>query len=173
MDTKKIFKWFWAWQDHHREVWLSQMSSLGWHFSSIDTLGLAFNFEKGAPREHTYRLDFRQADKEELNSYVDFIEEAGWEYLGSYTGWHYFRKPKESAETTEFFTDDESKVEKYKRLRGTLSIFYPFYFVIFFAYLDKYPLWFAIFLVSVFVLLILFVSASIIGVSLRIRELES
>lgn len=170
--TTRKYKWFWAWQDNKREEWLRQMSLAGWHLTHIDMLGLAFNFTKGDPRDYNYRLDFRIDKKLDREEYLDFIKDAGWEHIESKDGWYYFRKPSTADGTSEFFTDNESKAMKYKRLMATLAIFYPGFLIVFLANLEKYPTWFAILLVSVFVLLIIFVSTSLIGVALRIRELE-
>lgn len=170
--TTRKFKWFWAWQDNKQEEWLRQMSLEGWHLNHINMLGLAFNFTKGEARDYTYRLDFRVDKKLDREEYLEFIKDAGWEHVESSGGWQYFRAPSTAEGTGEFFTDNESKVMKYKRLMATLTFFYPAFMVVFFAKLERYPPWFAALLVSVFVLLIIFISTSLIGVGLRIRELE-
>lgn len=166
------FKWFWAWQDAEREEWFRQMSLNGWHLSSIGALGLSFVFHKGEANDYDYRLDFRAVNKQEVSDYLNFVQDAGWEYILTNTGWYYFRKLRSHESDEDFFTDSDSKVEKYKRLLATMPLFYPVYFVVFFNHLDKYPLWFAIIMVSVFLLLIFFVTTSIIGVSLRIKKLQ-
>jgi hypothetical protein len=149
------------------------MSSAGWHLESIDRIGLGFVFRRGEPIEYNYQQDFRAESKGKISEYLAFIEEAGWEHIVSYSGWHYFRKPITTGTADEFFSDSESKLEKYNRLKATFPLLYPFYLVIFLANLEKYPLWFAILLVSVFLLQIIFVSASLIGVTNRIKQLEA
>lgn len=165
-------KWFWAWQDDKREQWLTQMSLAGWHLDSISRLGLAFNFVEGKPCEYSYQLDFRPEKGGKIEEYLAFIEDSGWEHIESYADWHYFRKPNDTGESKEFFSDFESKLEKYKRLQTKLQFSYPLFLIIFLANLDKYPLWFAIILVTVFVVMIIFVSISIFGVANRIKQLE-
>jgi hypothetical protein len=167
------YKWFWAWQDDKREKWLTEMSLQGWHLDSIDRIGLGFNFIKGEPGNFTYQLDFRAGKDHEINDFLAFAIDAGWEHIESYTGWHYFRKPTTPEDAEEFFSDSDSKLGKYKRLRATLPLLYPFYFVVFIPHLDKYPLWFAILFVTVIVLLIISVSISLIGVTKRINALEA
>jgi len=167
------FKWFWVWQDAEREEWFRQMSLNGWHLSSIGALGLSYSFQKGEAIDFDYRLDFRSVNKQEVSNYLNFIQDAGWEHILTQNGWYYFRKIRSKEFDEDFFTDAESKVEKYKRLLITFPLFYPFVFIVFFKNLDKYPLWFAIILVSVVLLLTLFVSISIIGVSLRIKNLQA
>jgi len=176
MEKKTIrkIKWFWSWQDNKREEWLQQFSHSGWHFESIGMRGLAFNFKKGQPREYTYRLDFRLDSKEKMRDYVEFIKDAGWEHIENYDGWQYFRKAAEKDETVELFTDNDSKVQKYKRLRSQQAVFFPgaCALMIFLGTLDKYPVWFAIILVSVLMLLAFSIGISLVGVTLRIKELE-
>jgi hypothetical protein len=127
MEKKTIrkIKWFWSWQDNKREEWLQQISLKGWHLESIGMRGLAFTLKKGEPREYTYRLDFRVDNKEKMRDYVEFIEDAGWKHIENYDGWQYFRKATEKDEDVELFTDFDSRVQKYKRLRGQLAVSFP------------------------------------------------
>lgn len=174
MDTqeKNILKWFWPWQDQKRETWLRLMSQDGWHLRSIGFGGLAFRFTPGEKTDYIYQLDFRQESAQNMADYLDLFENAGWEYVLSWNGWQYFRKQFEDGEKDQIFTDNQSKVQKYRRLLVKLTLFFPAYMIIFLAKLDRYPLWFAIFLVSFYVLVTLYVGISVLMVSLRIRQLE-
>lgn len=40
-------------------------------------------------------------------------------------GWYYWRKPAAPEEQAEIFSDNQGKIEKYRRLIGYLFIFYP------------------------------------------------
>ena len=170
--TLRKFRWLFAWQDNKMENWLIRMSLEGWHLDSISMIGLVYNFIQGDPSEYIYRLDYRSGKEEEIAEYIKFIESIGWEHVVYFTGWQYFRRLKDDVDTSEFFTDSESKIEKYKRISGTLNLLYPFSFVIFLAKLEVYPLWFAIILVSVITSLIIFNTVNIVSLKKRIKELE-
>lgn len=169
---KKSLKWFWPWQDQQREDWLQQMSLQGWHLLSIGLGGLEFRFAQGEKQAYVYQLDFRQESSQKMEDYLELFEHAGWEHVLSWGGWQYFRKRYEDGEKDQIFTDNQSKVQKYKRLLQNLSLFSPAFMIVFLARLDRYPPWFAVLLVSTYVILVLYVGTSIIMVSLRIRELE-
>lgn len=169
---KKVTKWFWPWQDQKQEEWFRQMSKAGWHLYSIGLGGLQFNFVEGEKQDFVYQLDFRQERDDQMEDYLDLFENAGWEHVLSWNGWQHFRKPVEKGEEEQIFTDNQSKVEKYKRVLVKFSLVYPGFMIVFLANLDKYPPWFAALLVFVFVALTLYVGTSLLMITLRIRQLE-
>jgi hypothetical protein len=127
--TIKRTKWFWPWQDEKEEAWLEEMSSEGWHLSSVH-LPCIYTFKRGEPRRYTYRLDYmplNRADK--IQEYKQIFSDAGWEYLGEMSNWRYWRALGSNA--TEIFTDRESKIRKYQRLLGYMAFF--LFFLVFIA----------------------------------------
>lgn len=166
--TMHKIRWFWAWQDDQEEAWLEYMSRQGWHLKRVAPL--SYTFEKGAPRDYAYRLDF-QADKN-LAEYIEFIQSAGWQHIGNMVGWQYFRRPVEGGQGAELFTDPESKIEKHKRFLKTTVVASPVWMVVFFAHLDRYPLWFAILFVALFLTLIAFYTVTLVKVQGRINRLK-
>ena len=120
-DMIRKFKWFWAWQDDDEEAWLREMSLQGWHLSSIGGPGL-YIFALGEQRDYVYRLDYRHPARMEKDAYLQLFQDAGWEHLGSLSGWQYFRKIARAEEPLDIYTDVESKVEKYRRLLGVLVV---------------------------------------------------
>ena len=118
MKTKTVLRWFWAWQDEEEERWLEEMARQGWHLLRG---GLVFRFERGEPREMRYRLDYRQGTGKSLREYFALLRDAGWEYVGSFAGWRYFRSPA-AAEAPEIYTDRESHIQMYAQLRRLLAI---------------------------------------------------
>lgn len=169
---KKSFKWFWPWQDQKREAWFRQMSQDGWHLKSIGFGGLVFNFTPGEKLDYIYQLDFRQEDKKKMGEYLDLFEDAGWEHVLSWNGWQHFRKRFEDDDRDQIFTENQSKIQKYRRVLGSFLLFLPTYMIIFMAKLDRYPPWFAVILVGTYVTLTLYVAISMLMVSLRIKQLE-
>ena len=121
-DTLTKLKFFGVWQDQQEEAWLREMGRQGWHLSSL--FPLIYTFTRGEPRDDVYRLDFIEP-KKDLDDYLQLYRDAGWEYLGSLTGWRYFRRPYEAGEAAEIYTDAESKMQKYRRVRMRLAALLP------------------------------------------------
>jgi hypothetical protein len=126
MEKEKMtkFKWFWAWDDEKEEKWLEAMSENGWHLEKPG-LPCIYHFIKGEPREYSYRLDFRTGSFKSLQEYLQICRDAGWEMIGRMSSWYYFRKECRGGEKPEFFSDKDSKVQKYRRLLVFLVIFLP------------------------------------------------
>ena len=83
-------KWFWAWQDDKEEEWLSDMSKQGLHLSKPGFFG-RYEFEQGEPRNYVYRMDFMTGKKDQKDTYLQMFTDAGWEHLGEFGSWQYFR----------------------------------------------------------------------------------
>jgi len=81
MTIKKVFHWFWAWEDEKEEVWLKEMSQSGWHFKSVG-FPSNYSFEDGEQKEYIYRLDYFVNPKERAN-YLQIFKDGGWEHLGN------------------------------------------------------------------------------------------
>jgi hypothetical protein len=117
----KKSKWFWAWQDDKEEAWLREMARQGLHLKTPDLFG-QYTFVQGEPRDVVYRFDFvTMAKKNE--DYFQLFRDAGWEHVGEIGGWQYWRKEVRDGKASEIFTDSDSKVRKYQRLVGYLSLF--------------------------------------------------
>jgi hypothetical protein len=113
--TLTKYKLFWPWQDEKEEAWLEDMSARGYHLSRVG-LPYTYRFNKGEPRQYTYRMDYMYLDKKKTMEYLQVFQDAGWEYLGEMSNWRYWRKPVGAGETAEIFTDNESKIKKYQRV---------------------------------------------------------
>ena len=172
MDTKKkrVFKVFWVWQDQEQEAWLHEMSAKGLHLISVG-LGL-YTFEEGPTRQYVYRLDYQLGSQKDFAEYLEFFDAAGWEYIGKFNGWHYFRKPTKAGGNMEIYTDSESKVKKFERRLKILALTTPGFLVIFFGSLERYPMWFAVLLVSVISAYILYSGINVLMLIIRINQLK-
>lgn len=120
INMRKI-KWFWPWQDEKEEAWLRSLSQNGWHLVSVG-LPCIYTFRTGEPRDYVYRLDYQIHKNKDRQDYLQLFSDAGWEYLGQMSAWHYFRKEAVEGAVQEIFTDIESKVAKYKRVLSYLII---------------------------------------------------
>jgi len=126
MEKEKMRKlrWFWAWDDEKEEKWLEAMSQNGWHLENPG-LPCVYHFIKGEPRDYSYRLDFRTGSLKNLQEYLQICRDAGWKMVGRMGTWYYFRKECREGEKPEFYSDKDSKIQKYSRLLVFLVIFLP------------------------------------------------
>ena len=172
--TVRRYKWFWPWQDEEQERWLSQQSLDGWHLTSVG--GIGFAFECGEPRDYVYQLDHWNQNNRALAEYLDFFRAAGWEHLGSVSGWQYFRRPKQAGGADEIYTDAESKVLKYQRLQRSLMWPSPAMMIIVLAMFKRFPgrhpPWFVALTIALFVAWNAFAAVTLIMVLRRIDELK-
>ncbi|MBQ9768047.1 MAG: DUF2812 domain-containing protein [Lachnospiraceae bacterium] len=108
-------------------AWLSFMNREGWKFLSTD--GIHYRFERTEKEDWSYQLDWKGngvAEEDYLQMYQDF----GWEYVGQFHHWFYFRKKRVEGEETDTsaFSDRESKIELCKRiLNGQLLRLIPIF----------------------------------------------
>lgn len=172
MKTKKkrVFKVFWVWQDQKQEAWLQEMSAKGLHLKSVG-LGLYY-FEEGPLQKYAYRLDHQLGTQKDFAEYLELFDAAGWEYIGKFNGWQYFRKPMKAGGNMEIYTDSESKVEKFQQRLKFLALTTPGFFVVFFGALERYPVWFAVLLVSVISASILYSAINALMIIIRINQLK-
>jgi hypothetical protein len=114
--TIRKFRWFWPWQDENEEAWLESMAETGWHLAAVQLFG-KYTFRQGEPGHVAYRLDYMPTrNRTELEGYLQVFQDAGWNYVGEMSNWRYWRKAVQPGETAEIFTDNESKIRKYRRL---------------------------------------------------------
>lgn len=107
---------FFVWEEDKQERWLEEMARQGWHLVKG---GLRFIFEKGAPSEMRYRLDYRRRFPHGESEYYAMFRDAGWEHVGDFKQWHYFRS-QASANAPEIYTGVESRIDMYRQLRRVL-----------------------------------------------------
>ncbi|MED3622951.1 DUF2812 domain-containing protein [Neobacillus thermocopriae] len=117
--TKKVFRIFWAWQDHKEEKWLNEMARKGWALISYKYL---YTFKKIEPTRYIYKLDYKATSDEDVKEYKMIFEETGWEYVTQYGKWHYFRTLENGNQLTEIYTENEFQIEAYKNLLRNLTI---------------------------------------------------
>jgi len=166
--TMTVHRWFWAWEDHKEEAWLESMSREGWHLRDVGFL--TYTFARGEPQEWVYRLDFRTS--KETQDYVEFLQEAGWHYVGKMSSWLYFRLPAGTGQPAELYTDAEGKIAKYQRIIGVLLITSPAYWVVFLSSIKRMPIWFGVPVVAIFLSVTGLYAFSMIKLAARIKQLQ-
>lgn len=118
MSEKMIrFKMFNVMQYDLEEDYLRKMHRQGYAFDRISGF-YRYHFKKAVPQDVVYKLDYpgsfaSQADK---NDYLQLFKDAGWEYLGDYNHYTYFRKVVSPKENMEIFSDDDSKLRMIHRI---------------------------------------------------------
>ena len=108
---------FWTIADfREEEIWLREMAQSGLHLKKM-IVPCFYIFEKGAPRDVIYRLDFTNND--ESGDYKGMLAEFGWENCGRCMGWVYWRRnADEMADEREgeLFSDDASRLDMVKKV---------------------------------------------------------
>ncbi|NQS92234.1 MAG: DUF2812 domain-containing protein [Chloroflexi bacterium] len=165
-------RWFWAWQDDKEEAWLAEMAKQGYHLADLP-FPSRYHFNKGEPGDYVYRLDYRPLKSKEQESYLQLFADAGWEHVGEMRGWIYFRIKATTEQTSEIFSDLESKIGKYHRVLAYLAIFLPLMVVMMtiFSSDDRSGPFFDI-LQSIYALIMLLLSYGIFQLFRRIDELK-
>jgi len=125
-ETKRVHHLFGAWNDRKEEDWLRRMALQGWHLKKLGVF--SYLFEKGAPADIVYRLDFQTAGKFDKAEYLGLFRDAGWEHVGRNGALYYFRTRAGSGGDPEIFTDASSRIAKYQRM---LFLFLIFFVVLF------------------------------------------
>lgn len=117
METKKTFKFFTIFEHEKEQDYLREMHKSGWKFVRVTGLGV-YHFEKCAPEDVIYQLDYNKEGLNHKEEYVQMFRDCGWEYMQDFFGYSYFKKPAaESEGAEEIFCDDYSKIQMLDRVR--------------------------------------------------------
>ncbi|MDQ0206530.1 DUF2812 domain-containing protein [Alkalicoccobacillus murimartini] len=124
------FKYFWNFTDE--EQWLNEMARDGNHFIYRS---FGYRFEKGEPKDTTYKIDYRMFKKKaDFVDYKMLFEDSGWQRIPCPRrhGHQYFRRVRDEA-SDDIFSDQTSKAARYKRISemflSHFSMFLPIIFV--------------------------------------------
>ena len=121
MKRRTIRKWFWVWEFDEEEKWLNEMAKRGW---ALDSVGFAkYTFIQSEPGEYAVRLEMlaNVPSADESQDYINFVEETGAEYIGSFIKWVYFRKKTADGEF-DLFSDLDSRARHMDRMTKNLSV---------------------------------------------------
>jgi len=140
METKQEFKYFTITEYDREQEYLSKRHKEGWKFTEVTGIG-QYHFEKCEPEEVVYQLDYNQEGNFNGEEYRKMFEDCGWEYITTYVGYAYFRKPVAAMkEDEEIFFDDSSKLEMMERIfKGRMiPMFIVFFLYLFWQFLIGY-----------------------------------
>lgn len=131
----KRHKWFWAWDYDKEEKWLNQMSAKG--FSLVAVGYCTYIFEECTEGDYEIRLELLENVPSHAKSqtYIQFLEDTGVEYLGSVMRWAYFRKLKSNGEFA-LYSDYHSRIAHFNRMLLLLGMIAALE-----LYLGFYNLW--------------------------------
>lgn len=118
--TKRVFKVFWAWQDQKEERWLEQMTLEGWSLAHV--AGASYTFERTEPREMIYCIDYQEVSGPAEEEYLQLCADMGWELVGRSLNWFYFRRPFGPGISLELYTDNASRIKRYRSQLRTMAI---------------------------------------------------
>ncbi|MHC1721731.1 MAG: DUF2812 domain-containing protein [Aminipila sp.] len=97
------------------EKWLNEMSMEGWAFKKF-FLGW-YTFEASEPGEYYYQIDLLNNWDGNKKDFSCFMEESGVEVISQWYRWVFIRK-KSSDGPFEMYTDGESKIAQYTRIKN-------------------------------------------------------
>lgn len=116
METKKVTKFYTIFEHEKEEKFLRDMHKSGWKFTKVTGLG-RYHFEKCEPQDVIYQLDYNKDGLKNKDEYIKMFADCGWEYMQTYFGYTYFRKPaNEMNSNEEIFCDNDSKLQMMKRV---------------------------------------------------------
>lgn len=102
------------------EAWLREMSAEGWAFKQF-FLGF-YTFEPCEPGEYNYQIDLLDHWSGKKADYAAFMADLGVEVIDQWWRWVYLRK-KAADGSFEMYTDAESKINLYHKIKNFFLIF--------------------------------------------------
>ncbi|NQT60564.1 MAG: DUF2812 domain-containing protein [Bacteroidetes bacterium] len=112
--AKSIKRWklFWAWQDDKEAAWLREMSKEGWHLTHAAPF--LYTFQKGEKQDYLYGIDYTINYKKDIPHYLELFTDAGWELAAQMSNYYYFRIAAEDESDMGIFSDNTSRIRKYR-----------------------------------------------------------
>lgn len=121
METKTTLKVFTICEYEKEQTYLRRMHGSGWKLTRM-LWPCAYHFERCAPEDVIYQLDYNQDGIAHRDEYVRMFSDCGWEYLQDFYGYSYFRKPASQMDgAEEIFCDESSRLQMMERVfRGRM-----------------------------------------------------
>ena len=117
--SKMKLRFFTVADYQEEEIWLREQHKNGLRFSKFIP-PCFFLFEPCTPEDVIYRLDYK--NEKQSSDYLQLFSDYGWEYLDSFGGWFYFRKPASEIQVEndgEIFSDPASKADMIRHIIKT------------------------------------------------------
>ncbi len=110
--------------------WLTKMSNRGYAFKNY-FLGF-YTFEECEPGKYLYQIDLIDDKANAYEEFCEFMKESGVDIVARWYRWVYLRKAA-SEGVFEMYTDNESKINQYTRIRKFFSFFLILEIICFFV----------------------------------------
>ncbi|QHI71165.1 DUF2812 domain-containing protein [Aminipila terrae] len=101
------------------ENWLNEMAKRGFAFNNF-FLGI-YSFEPCKPGEYNYQIDLLDNWHGDKSDFSCFMEDSGVEVVSQWYRWIFIRK-KASEGAFQMYTDGESKIAQYTRIRNFFTV---------------------------------------------------
>lgn len=116
MKKKTMVRFFTIPEYEREELFLQEQHRKGWKVVSVYLPGI-YRFEACKPEDVVYQLDYNEEGRKDLHTYMQMFRDCGWEYLFSFMGYTYFRKPVQAMQQQEsIFCDDDSRLDMMRRV---------------------------------------------------------
>lgn len=119
------------------EKWLNSMLKKGYELKSTQ---FGYKFQHVEPQNNTIRVDYRTfKTSKDFIDYCSLFKDSGWKHIAGTksSGNQYFKKIGENSEE-DIFSDNTSKMERYKRAANSYMLLALVFIPIFFSILGKY-----------------------------------
>ena len=83
------FRVFPVWNSDAELKWLEEMASLGYRL--VKAWPAIYFFECAEPESVHFCFGFRRVRSKDRDEYFQLYADAGWQYISSCVGWHYFK----------------------------------------------------------------------------------
>lgn len=128
-----MIKFRWYYDKDYEEAFLNDMGARGYAMTGFFA-GIHW-FEKCEPGEYTYRVDItNDKDTHQKSEFYDLICDTGGELIATWGMWAFFRKKG----AFELYTDNESRILRYRRILRTFLILAIAEFIMFLAQWSAY-----------------------------------
>ncbi len=114
-ERKTIKKLFFIWDFEKEETWLNEMAMNGWVLESVGFC--SYHFVRCEPGEYAVRTEMHAFDE----SYIQFMQDTGAEYVGRMLMWVYFRK-KTADGPFDLFSDIDSRIAHLDKIGKVLTV---------------------------------------------------
>lgn len=129
-DQRVEFRFFTVPQWRQEEEYLRRRHQEGWKLNRVTGIG-CYHFTACTPEDVVYQLDYPLEQRGD--EYLQIFRDCGWEYVQTFWGYTYFRKPvSEMNGPEEIFGDEESRLAMMKRVakRRLLPLVIIFFLII-------------------------------------------
>lgn len=100
--------------------WLNDMADRGWALEHF--FGGFYTFVSCRPGEYYYQIDMLDNWTGESDNYQEFMQDLNIELVAKWWRWVFLRKRKADGVFEELYTDADSKIASYKKMRNFYKI---------------------------------------------------